>query len=818
MPHLYVDNDMPKVNDKGIRDRLKRSVLVLDGAAGTELQKRGMPPGICPEEWCLRNPGITGEVHAGYVSAGADIIYTCTFGANEFKLGQYGISDVKGINRDLAAIARRAAGKGVLVAGDIGPTGQFVEPFGSLGFEKAVEVFRDQAAGLLAGGVDLFVIETMMDIQEARAALIAVKGLADRFVIVTMTFEKDGRTLNGTDPVAALITLQSLGADAFGCNCSAGPREMLPMILKLKPYAKVPLVAKPNAGLPRLEDGRTRYEMDAAEFADFGRRFAADGVNMMGGCCGTGPEHIRALKQEIAGVRAVPPARSSLAALSSARAGLVLEEGAPVAIVGERINPTGKKLLKEALEKDIQEGKFTLIREMAREQEKGGAKLLDVNVGIPGIDEPSTMRKVVSFLSTVTDLPLVIDSPNPKTIEAALRIYPGRALINSISGERGRMQELLPVAAGYGAMFILLPLTEKEVPETAPVRARIAQRVMRKARKFGFTKEDVVVDGLVMTVAAAGGAAMETLKMVDWCKRRFRTRSILGISNVSFGLPERKWINAAFLAMAAEKGLSLAIANPSHEELMSLKMASDVLTHRDPKAGIYIGRFASPAAGSGPALKTAQVQLTPPEKVVRAVFDGAREEITDLLGEAMACGVDAFKLMNEVMIPAITRVGELFEQRSYFLPQLIASAETMERGVRFLEPCLKREDSPAETRTVLLATVEGDIHDIGKNIVALIMRNHGCKVIDLGKDVSSRRIVDEAKKTAPDMIGLSALMTTTMVRMKEVIELARSEGVSCGFLVGGAVVNASFADSIGAVYARDGVEAVKIIKGVMGNR
>jgi 5-methyltetrahydrofolate--homocysteine methyltransferase len=768
-----------------------------------------MPPGACPEEWCLRNPEIIAEVHSGYASAGSDIIYTCTFGANEFKLGQYGISDVKGINRDLAIIARRAAEKEILVAGDIGPTGQFVEPFGSLGFERAIEIFREQAAGLLAGGVDLFVIETMMDIQEARAALIAVKELTDRFVMVTMTFEKDGRTLNGTDPLAALITLQSLGADAFGCNCSAGPAEMLPVILKLKPYARDPLIAKPNAGLPRLEEGRTLYEMDAGAFADFGRRFAADGVNMMGGCCGTGPEHIRALKQEISGMRPVPPARNSVAALSSPRAGLILEEGAPVAVVGERINPTGKKLLKEALEKDIQEGKYSLIREMAREQEKGGAKLLDVNVGLPGIDEPSTMRRVVSFLSSVTDLPLVIDSPDPATIEAALRIYPGRALINSISGERRKSRELLPIAAKYGAMFILLPLTEREVPETASVRARIAQRVMRRARKFGFTKEDVVVDGLALTVAAAGGSAMETLKMVDWCTRRFKARSILGISNVSFGLPERKWINAAFLAMAAEKGLSLAIANPSHEELMSLKMAADVLTHRDSKAGMYIGHFSSAAESRR---KEPQVQLTPPEKVVRAILDGARSEITDLLGEAMACGIDAFQLVDEIMIPAITRVGELFEQRSFFLPQLIASAETMERGVRFLEPCLKREDSPAEVRTVLLATVEGDVHDIGKNIVALIMRNHGFKVIDLGKDVPSRKIVDEAKKIGPDMIGLSALMTTTMVRMKEVIELARSEGVSCGFLIGGAVVNASYADSIGAAYARDGVEAVKILK------
>ena len=796
-----------------IEQLLSEKILILDGATGTELQKRGMEAGASPELWCLDHPDILEAVHADYVQAGSDIIYTCTFGANAFKLKQYGRNDVREVNRALAQLARKAAGDRVLVAGDIGPTGIFLEPFGTVPFEEGVDVFKEQVRGLLEGGVDLFVIETMMDIQEARAALIAVRELTDRFAVVTMTYEKTGRTLNGTDPVSALITLQSLGANAVGCNCSSGPEDMLPLIAAMKPYAKVPLAAKPNAGLPRLVDDRTVFEMDPSEFAAFGKKFSADGVNLMGGCCGTDPRHIKALKQAIGQDRPYAPLYSSIAALSSPRGHVILEERSPLVIVGERINPTGKKVLKEALQQDLAGERLSLIREMAKDQQHQGAALLDVNVGVPGIDETVAMRKVVGLLSRESELPLVIDSPNAAAIETALRLYPGRALINSISGEKEKMRRLLPVAAKYGAMFILLPLTEREVPETAAVRKRIIRRVLQKARRFGFTPDDVVVDGLVMTVAANAGAALETLETVAWCTEKLQMRTILGLSNVSFGMPERKWINAAFLAMACAKGLTMAIANPSNEELINIKMALDALTLKDKSARNYIERFANAAQSQQPAAaKPAGVELSPPQKVFQGILDGNREDIITLIDQALACGIGAFDLVQNTMIPAITAVGALFEKRTYFLPQLIAGAEAMKKGVDYLEPCLRTEAEIQSKQVVLLATVEGDIHEIGKNIVALVLRNHGYEVIDLGKDISARRIIAESKQRRPVAIGLSALMTTTMPRMREIVELGKQEGVDAVFIVGGAVVTREFAESIGAQYAKDGVEAVQILK------
>jgi len=787
--------------------RLKKRVLVLDGATGTELQKRGMPAGVCPEQWCIDHPEVIGAVHRGYRSAGSDIVYTATFGANRIKLAEYGIIDVKGVNRRLAIAAKEALGASALVAGDIGPTGRFVRPFGDLDFEEAVGIFKEQIEGLLAGGVDLLVIETMMDIQEARAALIATREITDLYTIVTMTYEKDGRTLNGTDPVTALITLQSLGADAVGCNCSTGPEDMLPLIAAMKPYAKVPLVAKPNAGIPVLVDGKTVFPMGAIEFGGFAKDFASAGVNMLGGCCGTTPEHIQSLERELRNIRPVAPLRKSIAALTSSRKTVFLDRDKPLKIIGERINPTGKKALREALQQDFREGKLSLIRQMAIDQEKEGADLLDVNVGVPGIDEAGAITAVVDLLSTVTGLPLVIDSPKIETIEAALRRYPGRALLNSISGEEEKMRRLLPVAAKYGAMFILLPLADGEVPETAQRRKEIVRRVFSAAKEHGFTKEDIVVDGLVMTVAANPRAALETLKTVEWCSGSFGARSILGLSNVSFGMPERTWINAAFLAMAAGKGLTMAIANPAHGELMNIKMGTDVLACRDRDAAVYIARFSGKA---GSPERDVKKDVPPREKIFQAVLEGNRDDIRDFIESAVNAGAAAFELVQDVMIPAITEVGNRFDRREYFLPQLIAGAEAMKKGLDYLEPLLKEDRKSEEVKgTVILATVRGDIHDIGKNIVALMMRNHGYRVIDLGKDVPSEEIVGRAKENPGAVVGLSALMTTTMTVMKEVIDLAAREGLTCRFLLGGAVVTESYARSLGAAYARDGVEAVR---------
>ncbi|MFA4916158.1 MAG: homocysteine S-methyltransferase family protein [Syntrophales bacterium] len=794
-----------------IKRALKEKVLILDGATGTLLHKRGMPSGVCPEIWCLENPDMIGNIHASYQRAGSDILYTCTFGANRFKLGHYHNTNVREINRELALLARDAAVKDTLIAGDIGPTGHFIEPFGDLPFEAAVDTFKEQILGLLEGGVDLFVVETMMDIQEARAALLAVKEVSSYFTVVTMTYEKNGRTLNGTDPVTALITLQSLGADAVGCNCSTGPDMMVGLIAAMKPYATVPLAAKPNAGIPRLVGSNTVFDMNASEFATYGTKLVAAGVNMLGGCCGTTPDHIAALKEGINNEQPLAPARKSLSAVSSAFNSKVLDKDAPLLIIGERLNPTGKKILQQ----ELLEGRMSLVRRLAKEQEENGADLLDVNVGVPGIDEIKTIRDVLCLLSTTTALPLVIDSSRVETIETALRLYPGRALVNSVSGEREKIAKLLPVAAKYGAMFILMPLADGEVPETAERRKPIIKRVFQAAKGFGFTKDDIIVDGLVMTVASNPQAALESIKTIAWCTNQFKCRTLLGLSNVSFGMPGRKSMDATLLAMGQASGLTVAIANPASEEIMQVKMAGDLFMGKDQDAASYIAYLSPRCDADG--MNTPTEAVSPAQKVYQAVLEGNREDIISLVEDALISGMDATKLVNDLMIPAIVHVGGLFDEKKYFLPQLIASAEAMKDALGYLEPKLNINKKGHDGKsTVLLATVKGDIHDIGKNIVALLLKNHGYEVIDLGKDLPAEAIIEAAKRNHVNVIGLSALMTTTMVNMIDVIDLAKKEGLACKFIVGGAVMTRSYADSLGAVYAKDAVEAVRLMKELVG--
>ena len=788
---------------------MTEKIIVLDGATGTELQKRGMPAGVCPEEWCRQNPSVIESVHADYVRAGSNIVYTCTFGANRVKLSQFGVTDVSDVNHDLAQAARRAVGTHVLVAGDVGPTGRFVEPFGDLSFDEAVDIFTEQVRGLIAGGVDLIVIETMMDIQEARAALVAVRELSRIETMVTMTYETSGKTLNGTDTVAALVTLQSLGADAVGCNCSTGPAEMLGFIRAMKPYATVPLVAKPNAGMPELVDGETVFTMTPDAFAGYARDFVTAGVNILGGCCGTTPSHIAELVTAVQGMRPVLPVRLSLSALSSARRAEILEGQRSLCVIGERINPTGKKGFQE----ELRERKWTYLRKTAREQEEKGARLLDVNVGMPGIDQVVTMKDAVKILATMSPLPLVIDSADADTVKTALRHYPGRVLINSISGERERREELFPLAAKYGAMFICLPLADDGVPETADARVDIVKDIWREAQQFGLDRADMIIDGLVMTVSSKPQGPLETLKTIEWASREFGCNTVVGLSNVSFGMPERKWINAAFLAMAVSRGATLAIANPDSETVMSIAAASDVLDARDKDAAAYIGRFAE----KKDVIRESDSVESTVDAIFYAVVEGRREEVDDLLNAALAEGEEASRLVHDVMIPAITRVGELFDTKEYFLPQLIASAETMKRGVAYLEPYLK-EDAVEETTkgVVLMATVDGDIHDIGKNIVSLLLGNHGFEIVDLGKDVSAETIAEAARSRHPSIIGLSALMTTTMVNIESAIKAVRAAGVNCHFMVGGAVVTEDFALSLGARYAKDGVSAVRLAEELSG--
>ncbi|MDD5071076.1 MAG: homocysteine S-methyltransferase family protein [Candidatus Omnitrophica bacterium] len=778
--------------------------MVLDGATGTQLQLQGLLPGVCFEKWCLDNPKALAAVQTAYQKSGSDILYTATFGANRIKLAEYGIKDVRSINKKLASITKAVAGKKTLVAGDIGPCGKFIEPFGDLAFEDAVNIFKEQVRGLLDAGVDLFVIETMIDIQEARAALIAVKEMSDLFTVVTMTYEKDQRTLNGTDPVSALITLQSLGADAVGSNCSTGPKEMLEIIKKIGPFRTVPLVAKPNAGLPKFIKDKTVFEMDADSFASYSKEFIDNGVAFIGGCCGTTPDHIKAVSDKVSKLEPKADYQKKISALSSARSFILLDRKKPMAVIGECINPTGKKDLQLAL----RENNLAVISRLANEQRRCGATLLDVNVGMDGVDEKVIARKVIGALSVSSDLPLVIDSADPEVVGECLRFYPGRALINSISGENKKTGKLLKLAAKYGAMFILLPLTEKGIPKDKDSRVKVIVDVINRAKKLKFSVDDMVIDAIALTVSSRPEYARQTLETIRWVSDKLEANTVIGLSNISFGLPRRDLINSGFLAMARSFGLSMVIANPMAKDLMDYKRAADVLLGADKDAAIFLSNISQSEKKDSLNLKVSEAQL-----VSQAIIEGNRERIVDLIKVALNAGFKPETLVQKYMITAITDVGELFDRQEYFLPQLIASAETMKKGFSYLKPLLLKKNKSTEKETVIiLATVKGDVHDIGKNIVALMLQNHGLSVIDLGRDVSSSRIIKEIKKYKTVVVGLSALMTTTMVNMKDVINCARKENLGCKFIIGGAVVTKGYARLLGAEYAKNGVEAVRVVK------
>ena len=790
-------------------------MLILDGATGTELQKQGMPNGVCPEQWVIEHPESIIKVQRAYVDAGADVVYSCTLGANRIKLEEFGLGDrCYELNTQLAQLSRKAVGPDKLVAGDISATGRFVEPFGDLNFEDAVEVYKEQAHGLVDGGVDFFVIETMIDIQEMRAAVLAVKETCDLPIIASMTFSEEGHTLTGSDPVSALVTLQSLGAHVVGCNCSTGPDVMLEFIKPIKPYATVPLIAKPNAGLPKLVDGKTCFDMSSGEFSGFVGDFIEAGVNMIGGCCGTSPAYIEKVAEAASACSPIPPVRQSLSALSSARKTVFLPKDAPVKVIGERINPTGKKKLQASL----REGKLDEVKRFAFEQKQAGADLLDVNMGMAGINEGEMMQKSLRLLCTVSDLPLVIDSSNPDVVEQALRLYPGRALINSISAETKKKERLLQLAKQYGAMFILLPLTDDEIPATHVGRIRVVEHIYERAQTHGLSKDDIVIDGLTMTVSSEQSAAGETLRFLQWCRYEFGVNTVLGLSNVSFGLPQRKWVNAAFLAMAVQSGLTMAIANPSSEMLMNIKMASDVLAGNDKGSKVYIKQFAPVASGSAQKSAPKAAAESSAKSLFDCVVDGDDDVVVGLVKKALNEGKAANDIVNRELIPGINKVGELYEKKQYFLPQLIASADTMKKAFDYLEPHLRSDKENAGPQaTVILATVKGDIHDIGKNIVALMMKNYGFKVIDLGKDVASERILEAAAKEKGALIGLSALMTTTMTEMKTVIQAAKERELDAKFIIGGAVITQEYADEIQADgYARDSIEAVKLAQRLTG--
>lgn len=819
-------------------DRLKRGKLVLDGATGSNLQKRGMPAGVCPEEWILENKDILKSLQVEYIKAGSDVLYAPTFSGNRIKLAEYGLADnARDINISLVNISKKAvkeagADRDIYIAGDITMTGQQVYPAGTLMFEELVDIYKEQVMYLYEAGVDFIVVETMMSLQECRAAVIAVKETCNLPVMVTLTFNEDGRTLYGTDPGTAALVLNALGVAAVGVNCSTGPGKMVDIVRKMAAYADIPVAAKPNAGLPQLDsDGNTVYDLEPDGFAEEMLALARAGADILGGCCGTTPAHIQALCSLLEGKSLIDnvsfTARKGNVkrrALSTERNVLDIELDGSFLVVGERINPTGKK----ALQAELSEGCFDIVIEMAESQEELGASVLDVNMGMNGIDEKEMMVQAVNELSIASNLPLSIDSSHPDVVEEALRIYPGRALINSISLEPGKFERLLPAAKKYGAMFILLPLSEKGLPKDMAEKNGIIHKIIDEALKQGLSRDDIVVDGLVATVGANSRAALETLETIRYCKNKLGVATICGLSNISFGLPERMFVNSSFMSIAISQGLTMAIANPSQDLLMHSVFAAELLMDK-PEAGTgYIDRVTSHKVsvingevntdavvlktGSSGA-DTINSGILNGDLVFEAVVKGKQNKIEELVRDALKTGREAQNIIDKSLIPAINHVGVLFDQQVYFLPQLISSAKTMEKGIAVLEPLLAENRSKEPLGTIVIATVEHDIHDIGKNLVALMLRNYGYNVIDLGKDVPAEKIVDTAIAEKADIIGLSALMTTTMMEMKKVIALVSEKYPGCKVIIGGAVITQGFADEIGADgYSKDAQEAVVLVE------
>lgn len=812
--------------------KLSTEYLYLDGATGSNLVKAGMPAGVCPEQWILEHREVLLKLQKQYVEAGADILYAPTFTANRIKLAEYGLQDeLQDMVRRLTEISREAAscaGRSVYVAGDLTMTGAQLKPVGDMELDELISVYKEQILALSEAGVDLLAVETMMSLGEARAALIAAKEVCDLPVMVTMTFEGDGRTLYGTDAETAAVVLESLGACAIGVNCSAGPARMREIVSAMAGATRLPIVAKPNAGLPFLdEQGRTCYDLDAAEFTEEMKQLAEAGATVLGGCCGTTPEHIRKLRDTFGRKISCQVTRRQpgVRYLSSERRTVRFELDGGFLIIGERINPTGKKLLQSQL----REGVTDRVLQFAEEQEQDGASVLDVNMGMSGIDEKAMMLRAVEEISGVTSLPLSLDSSHVEVLEAALRAYPGRALVNSVSMETEKLQKLLPLVKKYGAMFILLPLSDRGLPESMSEKISIIEAIYERAKALGLEQEDIVVDGLVTTVGANRQAALETLETIRYCRERgFAT--VCGLSNISFGMPERSYVNAAFLTLAIREGLTMAIANPSQDLLTGCALATDLLLAKEASDIRYIEAVGAaaerrqqketnrqkPEAPEAPAKAAFHPEGTDSpcrQALKNAVLKGNRRGIAQLTRQALSQGEEPDILLNQVLLPAINQVGELFDSGVYFLPQLIGSAEAMKNSIEVLEPLLGRESDASEMQTVVIATVEGDIHDIGKNLVALMLKNHGFRVIDLGKDVPAEEIIRAAKENNAGIIALSALMTTTMQRMREVIECARREKLAAKIMIGGAVITREYADEIGADgYSRDAAEAVRVAK------
>ena len=797
-------------------ESIRERVLVLDGAMGTMLQERGLRPGQSPEELNLTLPEVVTGVHREYLEAGADIIVTNTFGGSRSKLAHYGLEgSLYDINARGVEIARRVAGERAYVAASIGPTGRFVEPLGDAGFDEMADIFREQARPLIEAGADLITLETFLDIKEARAAVIAIRELSTDIPIIAMlTFDDNGRSVLGTPPEAAAITLEAVGANILGSNCGLGVDGIYGILAAMRRVTALPLISQANAGLPVLKNGKTVFPGTPEEMTAYHDRMLELGVRIIGGCCGTTPAHIRAIRDALAGsdqtfLKCGPP--KGVTFLSSRSGYAAIGGDNPVAIIGERINPTGKK----SFAAELREGKVAYIRREAMEQVAAGATILDVNVGAPGIDEPTAMERAVFCVTGAVTVPLALDSSSHDALLRGLKAADGKVLVNSVSGEAKSMARVLPLVKKYGAAVIGLTLDETGIPETASGRLDVAGKILAAALQAGIAAENVVIDCLTLTVSAEQKRAMETIKAVRMVKEQLGLNTALGVSNISFGLPCRPVISASFFAMAMAADLDAAIINPREQPMMDAWRSAMVLLNRDLRAAAYIEAYKGIATQSTPA-PAADQPLDVLSRIGRAVIDGDPDNALKFVEEALADGFSPLQISNEGLLPGLEEVGRRFEKNIIFLPQVMLSAETMQTAFARLKTEMKGE-APASLGKILMATVEGDIHDIGKNIVCILLENHGFEVIDLGKNVPAERIITAALEHRVDAVGLSALMTTTMSEMENVIALLKERGIKSFTMVGGAVVTQEYADEIGAdLYAKDALEAVARIRKLLG--
>ena len=795
-----------------IRERLGKELLFLDGGMGTLLQAEGLAPGELPETWNIEHPEKVEAIHRRYYEAGSDVVLANTFGANvcKFHDDRYTVEEVIRAGIANAKRAGEQIGKETYVALDMGPTGKLLKPMGDLDFDDAYEAFAEAVRYGEKYGADLIHIETMSDTYEVKAAILAAKENSSLPVFVTMIFDERGKLLTGGDVPSVVAMLEGLRVDALGLNCGLGPKQMLPILNDLRRYTSLPIIVKPNAGLPKQKNGETYYDVEPDEFARIMQEVVKGGACVIGGCCGTTPEHIKKLVEECKDLPLRKIEKKHDTIVSSYGQAVILDD--MPRIIGERINPTGKKKFKEALKNEDMD---YILKEAITQQDKG-AHILDVNVGLPDIDEVAMMEKVVKELQSVTSLPLQIDTVDGKAMERAMRIYNGKPMINSVNGKQVSMDEVFPLVRKYGGVVVGLTIDEEGIPKDAEGRVRVAGKIINEAAKYGIDKKDIVIDVLTMTISSEKDGAKVTLEALKRVREEFGVRTVLGVSNISFGLPRRPIVNSYFYAMAMQNGLTAGIINPSSEDMMKAYRSYNALMGFDENCTNYISTYAGTtetvtvqesqaAAAAGNAPKAAGVEMTLKYAIERGLKEEAHHITRDLIGTR-----EPLDIIQEELIPALNVVGEGFEKGTVFLPQLLMSADAAKIAFAVIKDVLASSGQEEEKKEkIILATVKGDIHDIGKNIVKVLLENYGFDVIDLGKDVPPEAIVEKAVEENVTLVGLSALMTTTVVSMEETIKLLREKKPDCKVMVGGAVLNQDYADMIGAdFYGKDAMQSV----------